>query len=101
MGDETFKLGNAHKNNYSEIFGAEILFDSIEQSIPESAPMCSECGLITYCGADPVYHYATQGDVVGKKPISFFCKKNTSIIEHIFQLLQNKDTRSILEGWLN
>lgn len=101
MGDETFKLGNVFTSNYNEIFGADILLDSLEQSLPESSPMCSDCGLVTYCGADPVYHHATQGDVVGKKPLSFFCKKNTSIIEHIFKLLENKSNRKILESWIS
>jgi His-Xaa-Ser system radical SAM maturase HxsB len=72
MGDEKFKLGNVLTNNYNEIFGSDILLDTLEESLSESAPMCSDCGLVTYCGADPVYHYATQGDVVGKKPLSFF-----------------------------
>ena len=100
MGDEKFKLGNVLKNTYEEIFASEILLDTLEESLPESAPMCSDCGLLPYCGADPVYHYATQGDVVGKKPLSFFCKKNTSIIEHIFMLLRDDRDRRVLESWL-
>lgn len=100
MGDEKFKLGNVHKNSYEELFSSDALLDALEESLPESAPMCSDCGLVTYCGADPVYHYATQGDVVGKKPISFFCKKNMSIIEHIFSLLNNESDREILESWV-
>lgn len=100
MGDEEFKLGNVFDNDYYEIFGSDILLDSLEHSLPESSPMCSDCGLVTYCGADPVYHYATQGDVVGKKPLSFFCKKNTSIIEHIFELLDDEDNRKVVEKWV-
>ena len=99
MGDEKFKLGNVLTNNYNEIFGSDILLDTLEESLSESAPMCSDCGLVTYCGADPVYHYATQGDVVGKKPLSFFCKKNTAIIEHIFDLLKDEKSRQIMERW--
>ena len=100
MGDEKFKLGNVFDNDYIDIFGSEVLLDSIEHSLPESSPMCSDCGLVTYCGADPVYHYATQGDVLGKKPLSFFCKKNTSIIEHIFELLDDEDNRKVMEAWI-
>lgn len=100
MGDEKFKLGNVFENDYYDIFSSDILLDSLENSLPESSPMCSDCGLVTYCGADPVYHYATQGDVVGKKPLSFFCKKNTSIIEHIFDLLEDDGNRTIMEKWI-
>ncbi|PCI54507.1 MAG: His-Xaa-Ser system radical SAM maturase HxsB [Alphaproteobacteria bacterium] len=100
MGDEKFKLGNVHTDDYIELFSSDILLDTLEESIAESAPMCSDCGLITYCGSDPVYHYATQGDVVGKKPLSFYCKKNTSIIEHIFELLEDPGSRKVLESWV-
>ena len=101
MGDEKFKLGNVTENSYDEIFASDNLLDALEDSLPESAPMCSDCGLLSYCGADPVYHYATQGDVVGKKPISFFCKKNMSIIEHIFELLQSEDNCKVMERWIS
>jgi len=101
MGDEKFKLGNVKTNSYDEIFSSDTLLDSLEESLPESSPMCSDCGLVSYCGADPVYHYATQGDVVGKKPLSFFCKKNMSIIEHIFQLLKDETNREIMESWIS
>ena len=101
MGDEKFKLGNVTENSYDEIFASDNLLDALEDSLPESAPMCSDCGLLSYCGADPVYHYATQGDVVGKKPISFFCKKNMSIIEHIFELLQSEDNCKVMKRWIS
>lgn len=100
MGDEKFKLGNVIANSFEEIFTSDTLLDALEESLPESSPMCSDCGLVSYCGSDPVYHYATQGDVVGKKPVSFFCKKNMSIIEHIFDLLNDEANREILESWV-
>ena len=100
MGDETFKLGNLHKNTYEEIFGFEPLLESLESSILESAPMCSDCGLQAFCGADPVYHHATQGDSVGKKPLSFFCKKNMAVITHILETLEDPKKQRILQSWL-
>lgn len=101
MGDESFKLGNVNTNSYSEIFGSDVLLDLIEYSLPESSPMCSECGLLAYCGADPVYHHTTQADIVGKKPLSFFCNKNMAIIDHIFSLLEDEESLKVLEGWIN
>ena len=100
MGDESFKLGNVNTDSYEEIFGSDVLLNALEESLAESAPMCSECGLLAYCGSDPVYHHSTQGDVVGKKPLSFFCKKNMSIIEHIFTVLDDPNKRPILESWI-
>ena len=100
MGDDKFRLGSVHHNTYEEIMLADTLLDALEESLTDSVPMCSDCGLQPYCGADPVYHYATQGDVVGKKPLSFFCNKNTSIIEHIIGLLEDPKKRKVLEGWV-
>lgn len=100
MGDDKFRLGSVHNNTYEEILLSDQLLDALEDSLTESVPMCTDCGLQTYCGSDPVYHYATQGDVVGKKPLSFFCKKNTSIIEHVFKLLEDPENKNILEGWI-
>ena len=100
MGDETFKLGNLHTNSYEEIFGSEPLLESLEESILESAPMCTDCGLQAFCGADPVYHHATQGDSVGKKSLSFFCKKNMAVITHVLETLEDPKKRRVLESWL-
>lgn len=100
MGDEKFLMGNMLKDSYEEIFLSDNLLDTIEFSLLESSPQCSECGLQAYCGSDPVYHYATQGDVVGKKPMSFFCSKNMFVIEHIFELLEDPKKKQILLGWL-
>jgi hypothetical protein len=64
--------------------------------------MCNDCGFLPYCGTDPVYHYATQGDVVGNKAISGFCAKNMKIIKHIVHLLEDDPSaRKILMGWMH
>jgi len=100
MGDEKFRLGNVHNDTYEQIFSADSLLEGLEETLVESVPMCSECGYQTLCGSDPVYHYATQGDVVGKKPLSFFCNKNMGVITHILNLLQEPKTRKTLESWI-
>ena len=53
----------------------------LEESFTLSAPMCTDCAFEPYCGADPVYHYATTGDFVGRKPLSGFCRRNMAIAE--------------------
>lgn len=100
MGDKKFRLGNVISDSYEDIFLADVLLDMLEESLVDSAPQCSDCAFNTYCGADPVYHYASQGDFVGKKPLSFFCNKNKSIFLHVFELLKDKENRRILERWI-
>lgn len=100
MGDSKFKLGNVHTSSYEDIMLSDTLLDTLELSIAESSPMCSDCGFLPYCGSDPVYHYATQKDVVGNKALSGFCGKNMKILRHIFTLLENDETKSILMSWV-
>ena len=102
MGDKTFRLGSVHQDQYEELIQKDILLDSIESSFAASAPMCSECAFEPFCGADPVFHYATQGDVVGLKPVSGFCVRNMAIFRRLIALLrQDNDTRDILLRWAN
>ena len=101
MGDKKFRLGNVHQDNYQDIWLSETLLDTLESTISESIPMCSDCGFLPYCGTDPVYHYATQGDVVGHKALSGFCSKNMKIFKYIIQLLEDDiDARKILMSWI-
>ena len=81
MGDKTFRLGNLHENSYEEIMLSEPLLRALDESFAASVPMCSECAFEPYCGAEPVYHHATMGDYVGRKPLSGFCQRNMAIFK--------------------
>lgn len=91
MGDESFRLGNVHENRHEEIFGGETLRSLAAASVLEALPGCSECAFLPYCGADPVFHHRTQGDIVGHRPTSAFCHKNMSILRYLFGLLRRGD----------
>lgn len=100
MGESKFCIGNLLRNSYEEIFGNEELLDAIEQSITVSVPSCSDCAFLPYCGSDPVYHWATQKDVVGNKVNSGFCQKNMGIFKHLIALLEdNEEAAKILRQW--
>lgn len=100
MGDKTFVIGNVHNNSYEEIFLSDALLDPLEQSFAPSAPMCSECAFEPYCGSDPVFHHATQGSFVGRKPTSAFCSRNMSIFRHLITLMKDPETRAIFQRWV-
>jgi His-Xaa-Ser system radical SAM maturase HxsB len=101
MGDKKFRLGNVHADSYQDIWLSDTLLDTLESSLSESLPMCSDCGFLPYCGTDPVYHYATQGDVIGNKASSGFCSKNMKIFKHVIRLLEDDpEARKILLGWV-
>lgn len=103
MKDYTFKLGNVLQNNRAEIFTSRAFVDMLQAACNQSLPGCSDCAFQTYCGSDPVYHHATQGDIFGHRATSGFCKRNMTVIEYIFSLLRgpDKDIRDILWGWIS
>jgi His-Xaa-Ser system radical SAM maturase HxsB len=102
MGDKTFRLGNLNKDAYEEIMLSDSLLDPIEQSFTGSVPMCSECAFESYCGAEPVYHHATQGNFVGRKPQSDFCHRNMTIFRDLIKRYQEDPVvADIFRRWVS
>jgi uncharacterized protein len=102
IGHDEFKLGNLHRDRYEDVIGGDFILNSLERSMSISVPKCSTCAFLPYCGSDPVYHLATQNDVVGNKQLSGFCKKNMGIFKYLISLLENGDdeTKKILKSWV-
>jgi radical SAM protein with 4Fe4S-binding SPASM domain len=102
MGDKTFRLGNVHEHSYEQLFRGETLRALIAASVNESLPGCSDCPYQLYCGADPIRHHATQGDVVGHRPTSEFCQKNMGVINELFRYIRagDRDVMRIFWAWI-
>jgi len=102
MGDSSFKLGNVHKNSYKDIFMSDALLNTIENSFTSSVPMCSDCAFEQWCGADPVFHHAMYGDILGRKPESEFCKRMMGIFKYLLDTMRNdKEAKYIFMRWVN
>ncbi len=102
MGDETFALGNVHDDSFAELMLSEKLLEPLEKSFAASVPGCSWCAFEPYCGADPVFHHATQGDFVGKKPLSAFCTRNMAVFRGLIERMEaDEEVRGIFERWAN
>lgn len=94
VGDYTFRLGNVLEDSYEQIFFGETMQKIAAASCNEALAGCSDCAYQQYCGADPVRHYRTQGDIFGNRPSSGYCRKNMSIIKHLFNLIIGADPES-------
>lgn len=100
MKDTTFRLGNLHENSYEEIMLSDTLLEALDQSFTGSAPMCTDCAFEPYCGADPTYHHATQGDYLGHKPTSGFCNRNMAIFKLLLDRYESDPiTRALFQTW--
>jgi His-Xaa-Ser system radical SAM maturase HxsB len=101
MQDFTFRLGHLNTHNYEEIFYGQRAKEIVECGVNESLPGCSDCAFQSYCGADPVHNYATQGDMVGYRPTNTFCHRNMEIIRYLIELMDNDSrVRLIFESWV-
>ena len=101
MGDPTFRLGSVD-DGYADIFFGETMQTIAAAGVAESLPGCADCAFVPYCGADPIRNYRTQGDPVGHRPTSTFCRRQTGIFRHVFSLLDRGDLglMRIFLSWL-
>lgn len=101
MNDTTFRLGNVMTDSWEQMMTSDALLEPLEASFTGSAPMCSQCAFEPYCGAEPVFHHATQGDFVGHKPTSAFCNRNMAVFRRLIaDLYERPDVRRIYESWI-
>src|SRR5260370_33262931 len=91
MGDESFCLGHVLEDSYHAIMSSPNLLEPLEQSFLDSVPMCSDCVYQPFCGADPVFHHATQKNYIGHKPTSEFCARNMAIFRRLLSLMRADD----------
>jgi His-Xaa-Ser system radical SAM maturase HxsB len=100
MGDTTFRLGNLHRDSYADLMLSDALLSPLEESFTLSAPMCNDCAFEPFCGADPVFHHATTGDYLGRKPTSAFCRRNMSIFKLLLDRCENDpEARQLFLSW--
>ena len=102
MGDKTFRIGNVHRDRYEDIILSDALLGPIEESFAASVPMCSDCAFEPFCGADPVFHHATQGILSDVNPSLRFAKGTCRSLGGSLQLMRNDDdVRRIFVRWAN
>lgn len=98
-GDEMFRLGNIHKNDYNSVIEAPALKAMCLASEINSQASCSQCVYAPYCGVCPIYNYATQGNIFGQMATSDRCRVSKGIMEIIFNKLAVPANRKILKKW--
>ncbi len=102
MGDKRFYMGNVLQNTYEDLFNGRLIQDLVYNSCVEVLPGCATCAYQIYCGSDPIRNYVESGDLIGSRPDSGFCQKNKGILDHIFELLLQNDTRinNLFWSWI-
>jgi len=102
MKDDTFCLGSLDTHSYQEIFYGEKARWIAQVWTNEGLAGCSECAFQAYCGADPVFHHATQGDAYGYRPTSGFCRKNMELIRYLIELMNTTpEINRVFRRWIS
>jgi hypothetical protein len=101
MGDRTFELGSVVADDYQSLLMSDKLINSVANSLTQCAPQCVTCAYEPHCGADPVYHHATQSDLLGIKPLSEFCARQKGILRLLSELLDGSpEDAVVLRSWV-
>ena len=102
MGDRTFELGDLRTDDYRSLVLSDKLVGLIGNTLAQCAPQCSSCAFEPHCGAEPVYHHATQGDALGIKPLSEFCGRQKGVLQLLFEILEGDgEEAAVLRRWAN
>ena len=99
MGDSSMCIGDLNEDSFYDLITSDRLIAQVDQSFGYSASRCEQCAYLPYCGSEPTRHHAIQGDFMGNKMYSTFCQRQMGVFDHVFELLQNDDSRHILEEW--
>ena len=90
MGDDRFRMGSVH-DSLASLQQSDAMQIIRQAGDAETLPVCSDCAFVPYCGADPVFHVATQGDPIGHRPTSEFCQRHTGLFYILFEFLAARD----------
>ncbi|MHC9084262.1 His-Xaa-Ser system radical SAM maturase HxsB [Luteimonas sp. RIT-PG2_3] len=100
MGDTRFVLGHVGQP-VDQWLASPAMKRLMAAGVAEALPTCSDCAYVPMCGADPIEHYARQGDEIGHRPTSDFCKRQMGLFDLLIQRYERGDQqdREVLEGW--
>ncbi|MGP9567903.1 His-Xaa-Ser system radical SAM maturase HxsB [Halomonas sp. AOP5-B2-8] len=102
MGEDGLRLGDVSQS-LNELLASPVVDLILSAGVAEALPGCSDCALVPFCGADPVEHYARQGDPIGHRAFSAFCQRNMSLLIHLLGLLRGNDEQAqrVLLSWMS
>lgn len=100
MGDDLFRMGSVF-DSFESLYRSEAMEALAYGGCNQCLPVCADCLYQPYCGADPIHHHATHGDVIGYRPESLFCQRTIGAIDHLLGLMNSGDSflTDLLGSW--
>lgn len=99
LGDDTFLIGDIHKNSYKEIVSHDTVRSMCVASLLENLP-CDNCVYKPYCGVCPVINYALYGDIFVSLPFNEQCELHREMFDYLFIKLENKRIKTVFQDWI-
>lgn len=99
MGDDSLILGDV-SSSYQTLLSSKTMSEILNSGVAEALPGCAYCAYLPYCGTSPIQNLSMQGDMVGHRPSSIFCKRQKFLYRHLFGLLNEKSNLNIFGSWL-
>jgi His-Xaa-Ser system radical SAM maturase HxsB len=90
MGDHSFRLGSV-RDSHADLLRSDAMQMVLAAGVAESLPGCADCAFLPYCGADPVFNLAREGDPVGHRAGNAHCTKHTGLFNILFRYLAEAD----------
>lgn len=100
MGDHSFSLGRVD-DSVEAWMNSPAMQHVLSAGVAEALPTCADCAYVPWCGADPIDHYARQGDTIGHRPTSEFCRKQMGLFDVLLRRWEEGSAadREVLESW--
>lgn len=100
MGDHSFSMGRVDEP-VAQWLQSSAMQRVLNHGVAEALPTCADCAYVPLCGADPIDHYARQGDPIGHRSTSDFCAKQIGMFDLLLQRWQDGPAadRAIFEAW--
>ena len=100
MGQGRFSLGRVDQP-VSQWLASPAMQQLIAAGVAEALPTCSDCAYVPLCGADPIDHFARQGDTLGHRPTSDFCRRQMGLFDLLLERYEKADRqdRKTLQDW--
>tara|TARA_R110001583_G_scaffold157341_1_gene309254 strand:+ start:1691 stop:3208 length:1518 start_codon:yes stop_codon:yes gene_type:complete len=101
MGDNRFRMGSVNQS-LSELHASPAMKIIDINGVAEELSGCRDCAFVPFCGADPVFHVATQGNPTGDRATSEFCRRQTGYFELFFDYIARNDPKemSVFLSWI-
>jgi len=99
MGDASFCIGDAEKDDYSQIVSHPAVACMATASCLEAQSLCPDCVYKPYCGVCPVLNYAAGNDLYAH-PGNMRCEIYRGILDIIFKRIRTERGRQVFTRWL-